>query len=126
MKNFFTLLLCVLVTINLYAQRKGLISQPFENLKTIPSLTLQTPNLSQIHLEDEEREKNGALYRIGTAISTNINPSLDGDWKINSDGNMLEESECKLDITHHAMIDDRIAKITFYNHHFWCYTSSAG
>jgi hypothetical protein len=37
-------------------------------------------------LEDEEREKNGALYRIGTSISTNINPSLLGDWKINSNG----------------------------------------
>jgi len=86
MKNFFTLLLCALVTLNLSAQRKGLISQPFENLKTIPALTLETPDLSQIQLENEEREKNGALYRIGTAISTNINPSLVGDWKINNDG----------------------------------------
>ncbi|MBG39412.1 MAG: hypothetical protein CL857_05745 [Cryomorphaceae bacterium] len=89
MKNFFTLLLCAFVSINLSAQRKYLISQPFENLKTIPALTLQTPNLSQIHLEDEEREKNGALYRIGTAITTNIHPSLYGDWKINSDGSRI-------------------------------------
>ena len=86
MKNFFTLLLCALVTLNLNAQRKGLISQPFENLKAIPAVTLETPDLSQIHLENEERAKNGALYRIGTAIPTNINPNLVGDWKINNDG----------------------------------------
>jgi hypothetical protein len=86
MKNYFTLLFCALVTLNLSAQGKVLISKPFADLKTIPALELETPDLTQIHLEDAEREKNGVLYRIGTTIPTNINPNTIGDWKINNDG----------------------------------------
>ncbi len=86
MKNFFTLLLCALVSLNLSAQRKTLISKPFDNIKTIPSMYLETPDLTQIMLEDDEREKNGELYRIGRSIPSNINPIFSGEWKINNDG----------------------------------------
>jgi hypothetical protein len=86
MKNFFTLLLCALVSLNLSAQRKTLISKPFDNIKTIPSMSLETPDLTQIMLEDDEREKNGELYRIGRSIPSNINPIFSGEWKINNDG----------------------------------------
>jgi hypothetical protein len=86
MKNFFTLLLCALVSLNLSAQRKTLISKPFDNIKTIPSMSLETPDLTQIMLEDDEREKNGELYRIGRSIPSNINPIFSGEWKINDDG----------------------------------------
>jgi hypothetical protein len=37
-------------------------------------------------LEDDEREKNGELYRIGRSIPSNINPIFSGEWKINNDG----------------------------------------
>lgn len=86
MKNFCTLLLCALVSLNLSAQRKTLISKPFDNIKTIPSMSLETPDLTQIMLEDDEREKNGELYRIGRSIPSNINPIFSGEWKINNDG----------------------------------------
>ena len=85
MKNFVTLLLCVFVTLSLNAQ-KTLISVPFDDIKAIPIVALETPDMTQIILEDDAREKNGELYRIGTSISTNINPSYTGDWKINNDG----------------------------------------
>ena len=42
--------------------------------------------LTQVHLEDLAREKNGELYRIGANIATDINPNYTGSWKINNDG----------------------------------------
>lgn len=49
-------------------------------------MSLETPDLTQIMLEDDEREKNGELYRIGRSIPSNINPIFSGEWKINNDG----------------------------------------
>ncbi|MDG1735169.1 MAG: GEVED domain-containing protein [Crocinitomicaceae bacterium] len=86
MKNFFTLILCAVVSLNILAQEKVLISQAFENLKTISTLTLNAPNLEQIHQEDDAREKNGELYRIGATIATNINPNSSGTWTSYNDG----------------------------------------
>jgi hypothetical protein len=86
MKNFFTLIFCAVVSLNILAQEKVLISQPFENLKTISTLTLNAPNLEQIHQEDDAREKNGELYRIGATIATNINPNSSGTWTSYNDG----------------------------------------
>lgn len=85
MKNFINLFLSVFVALSLNAQ-KTIISFPFDNIKAIPLVTLDTPDLTQIMLEDEAREKNGELYRIGTSISTNINPSNTGDWETDDDG----------------------------------------
>ena len=85
MKNFINLFLSVFVALSLNAQ-KTLISLPFDNVKAIPLVTLDAPDLTQIMLEDEAREKNGELYRIGTSISTNINPSNTGDWETDDDG----------------------------------------
>jgi hypothetical protein len=86
MKNFFTLLFCACMSLNLSAQEKTLVSQPFENIKDITSLVLDAPDLTQVHLEDLAREKNGELYRIGANIATDINPNYTGSWKINNDG----------------------------------------
>jgi hypothetical protein len=55
-------------------------------VKAIPVVALETPDLTQIILEDDAREKNGELYRIGTSISANISPSYTGDWNTNNDG----------------------------------------
>tara|TARA_B110000305_G_scaffold27565_1_gene25584 strand:- start:15704 stop:17776 length:2073 start_codon:yes stop_codon:yes gene_type:complete len=74
------------MSLNLSAQEKTLVSQPFENIKDITSLVLDAPDLTQVHLEDLAREKNGELYRIGANIATDINPNYTGSWKINNDG----------------------------------------
>ena len=58
MKNFVTLFLSVFVALSLNAQ-KTLISVPFDNIKAIPVVALETPDLTQIILEDDAREKNG-------------------------------------------------------------------
>ena len=86
MKIIFTLFFCALISLNFSAQQKTILSQAFENIKDITSIELEAPDLTQIHLEDIEREKNGELYRIGAAIPTSINPINTGDWEINADG----------------------------------------
>ncbi|MFM7644261.1 MAG: hypothetical protein ACKO5N_05660, partial [Sphingomonadales bacterium] len=54
--------------------------------KSIPTLQLQTPNLADLAVEDEMRDKQGVLYRIGVAIPTNLSPQNSGYWRNDPDG----------------------------------------
>lgn len=45
-----------------------------------PTLTLTPPNLDAVHKEDEERDKNGQLYRIGVFGYTHVTTINSGIW----------------------------------------------
>lgn len=57
------------------------------SIKNIPTLHLTPPNMEAIRLEDEERDKNGVLYRIGVANYTNITTQNSGAWTTDALGN---------------------------------------
>lgn len=48
--------------------------------KNIPTQVLPAPNLEQLKAEDELRDRNGELYRIGVASFTNITTLNSGVW----------------------------------------------
>ena len=54
--------------------------------KNIPTIQLQTPNLTELAVEDQMRDKQGVLYRIGVAIPTHLSPQNSGYWTTNADG----------------------------------------
>lgn len=54
--------------------------------KNIPTIQLQTPNLTELAVEDDIRDKQGVLYRIGVAIPTHLSPQNGGYWTTNADG----------------------------------------
>jgi PKD repeat protein len=54
--------------------------------KDVPTLTLQTPDLAALAVEDDLREKQGVLYRIGVAIPAHLTPQNAGFWTTNTDG----------------------------------------
>ena len=92
MKKIFTLVLVSLITLNLTTQ--GQIShggQPLSNhfptlFKEIEAVNLTKPDPSALLAEDQNREKKGELYRIGTSIETAICPSTHGSWTSLPDG----------------------------------------
>jgi len=86
MKNLFTLLFCVQFAFAGFSQGKILEVQQIKNLKEIPAMELVSPDLSLIHAQDVEREKNGELYRIGVCLESNINTNDFGEWNVSNDG----------------------------------------
>ena len=86
MKNLFTLLFCVQFAFAGFSQGKTLEVKQIKNLKEIPTMDLASPDLSLIHAQDVEREKNGELYRIGVCLESNINTNDFGEWNISNDG----------------------------------------
>ena len=69
-----------------FSQGKIQEVQQIKNLKEIPTIELASPDLNLIHAQDEEREKNGELYRIGVCLEANINTNEYGEWHISNDG----------------------------------------
>ena len=61
MRNLITLFFCVQFVFVGFSQGKTLEVQQIKNLKEIPTMELESPNLSLIHAQDIEREKNGEL-----------------------------------------------------------------
>lgn len=55
-------------------------------VKNIPTQTFTSPDMAAIHLEDQTRDRQGMLYRIGVAQLTNISPQNIGNWDIKTDG----------------------------------------
>ncbi len=58
----------------------------FEVSKNVPVLQLAAPDLNQIALEDELREKQGVLYRIGVALPSMLSTTNAGTWTTLSNG----------------------------------------
>lgn len=54
--------------------------------RNVPTLNLLAPNMAQIQAEDEIRDRNGELYRIGVAAFTNITTENSGLWKSAPEG----------------------------------------
>ncbi len=54
--------------------------------RNVPMLNLLTPDIAQIQAEDEIRDRNGELYRIGVAAFTNITTENSGLWKPTPEG----------------------------------------
>ncbi|MEY3074643.1 MAG: hypothetical protein RJB25_280, partial [Bacteroidota bacterium] len=54
--------------------------------KNVPTLSLPTPDLNALAIEDEQRDKQGVLYRIGVALPTNLSPQNAGYWTNQPDG----------------------------------------
>ncbi len=70
-----------------FTQQTTLLQRNFQLLKSTPTITLPTPNMEQIHNEDEENDRNGMLYRIGVHGSTNISTENNGVWSTDLQGN---------------------------------------
>ena len=54
--------------------------QRFEISKDVPTTLLPVPDMAQIRAEDELRDKQGLLYRIGVASFVNITTENSGWW----------------------------------------------
>ena len=79
-------LLILSLHLGVWAQ-SNLTSVPrFAIAKEVPTLQLATPNLSQIAIEDELRDKQGVLYRIGVALPSNLSTANAGNWTTLPDG----------------------------------------
>jgi lysyl endopeptidase len=77
---------CLIVILPLIADaqtsaRDGMVLPFNANLKEIPMISLPAPDREQLRIQDEERDRNGELYRIGVALFTNITPANSGTWK---------------------------------------------
>lgn len=86
MRNLFTLVFFLQLSLFGFSQGKIQEIQQIKNLKEIPTIELASPDLNLIHAQDEEREKNGELYRIGVCLEANINTNEYGEWHISNDG----------------------------------------
>jgi len=70
-----------------FTQQTTLLQRNFQLLKSTPTITLPTPNMEQIHNEDEENDRNGMLYRIGVHGQTQISTENNGVWSTDLNGN---------------------------------------
>jgi PKD repeat protein len=75
------LVICVLSVTAITAQITTVTS-----LSQVPVLNLPKINLAQIQAEDQIRDNQGLLYRIGVAQFTNITTTNSGIWTSNTDG----------------------------------------
>jgi PKD repeat protein len=55
-------------------------------VKNIPIESFVSPDMAAINLEDQTRDRQGMLYRIGVAQLTNISPQHIGNWDTKIDG----------------------------------------
>ncbi len=69
-----------------WAQQTLVHTNKLELSKDIPTLALQTPDLNTLAAEDELRDKQGVLYRIGVALPTHLTPQNAGYWTTHADG----------------------------------------
>lgn len=60
-----------------------------------PTLTLTPPNLDAVHKEDQERDKNGQLYRIGVFGYTHVTTTNSGIWSTLPSGDRVWQLHVK-------------------------------
>jgi PKD repeat protein len=75
-----SVLLFVASALSLNAQQFIPSLQRFEISKDVPTTLLPAPDMDQIRTEDELRDKQGMLYRIGVATFVNISTENSGWW----------------------------------------------
>ena len=71
---------------SVWAQQTLAHTSKLELSKDIPTMSLQTPDLTALAAEDEIRDKQGVLYRIGVAIPTHLTTQNSGFWTTQPDG----------------------------------------
>src|SRR5687767_3717339 len=57
--------------------------------KDIPTISVNAPNLDLLAIEDEERNKNGHMYRISIGIPVEHDMYKDGEWFSDQAGNLI-------------------------------------
>ena len=92
-----------------------------QNISNIPEYSLPTPDLNAIALEDEERAKNGVMYRIGINIPVELDIYKEGEWFNDNNGTLvynvlISSNEAKaLNITFDALQLPENAEMRLYN-----------
>ena len=86
--NKFLRLSLLLLTLQLgvWAQSNLPLVARFEIGKNVPTTHLSAPNLTQLAQEDELRDQQGVLYRIGVALPSHITTNNAGTWITLPDG----------------------------------------
>ncbi len=82
-------LLILSLQLSVWAQSNLSQTSKIELSKAVPTRYIQAPDLSAIRAEDDLRDKQGMLYRIGVAVQTNINPNQEGAWINQPDGSRV-------------------------------------
>ncbi|HPD24184.1 MAG TPA: PKD domain-containing protein [Bacteroidales bacterium] len=79
--------------ISIYAQQSyggTPLSFTHKNLtKDVDRIIVPQPDMSLISIEDQAREKNGELFRVGVVIDVDINMNNSGTWDILDDGTKI-------------------------------------
>lgn len=65
------------------------ISKKLQAFISTPTLNLPKPNMEAIRLEDEQRDRNGELYRIAVAAYTNTTLTNSGAWTTQPNGDKI-------------------------------------
>jgi hypothetical protein len=73
-------LLFLSLQVGVWAQQSLSHTSKLELSKDIPTMSLQTPDLTALAAEDAIRDKQGVLYRIGVAIPTHLTTQNSGFW----------------------------------------------
>jgi hypothetical protein len=79
-------LLILTLQFGVWAQSNLPLASRFEIGKNVPTMQLTAPDLTQLALEDELRDQQGVLYRIGVALPSHITLNNSGTWTTLSDG----------------------------------------
>lgn len=86
--NSFLVLLCFILTISPNYFGQVTVINKFNN-KSVPTIGFQQPDLTNLHQEDIQREKDGQFYRIGFGTETFITPENSGVWSTNLNGDRI-------------------------------------
>lgn len=99
-KNLFSLGAAVFFAFSaFFAQNSSQTNLPvlakYAATKNVPTLQLAAPNLEALRIEDQERDKNGQLYRIGVASYTNVTTQNSGLWTTLPSGDRMWQLNVK-------------------------------
>jgi len=81
MKHYYQkLLLVFLITLSFKSFGQDGITVLEKSDKIVPVLAFAKPDLTQIHLENQQRDKNGSLYRFAFTSEVEVNTNNSGMW----------------------------------------------
>jgi lysyl endopeptidase len=72
-----------------HAQRTAVQAVSHPVAAYVPTMHFDSPDRSALRQEDEQRDRNGMLYRIGVAAFTDITTSNAGAWNTQQDGSRV-------------------------------------
>ena len=91
MRNLFLILFLLVTTIVNGQTNQGGIPSSFEvfDLKNIPLVNIEKPNMDQIRIEDDVDSKQGNIFKYGRSVYTNIDILKDGSKDILPNGKKI-------------------------------------